>query len=682
KSSVVLAGLVPKLEQDGNWKYAHFRPGDEPFHSLVKALLPLYMPELDRIERTTKSRELAAELAQGSVPLKDIFSDIESNYSNFRVLLIADQFEELFTLCADEQVRQSFLDLLLACFQSTPQNLQSPPVLVTTMRADFLGQALAYRPLANVLNSDIKLGAMNREELLEVIIQPAALLGVEFESGLVERILDDVEDEPGNLALLEFALTELWQERTDNILTHQAYEKIGKVEGALAEYAEQQYQKLSATEREQARQIFIQLVNLGENNNNTRRRVNREQIVDANWELVTRKQGLADNRLVVTSLSDEEQETLEVVHEALIRHWSRLNVWLNEDQENLSKKRKIEDAAQEWDESNQKTDYLLFNKRLRAAKEFQQEQSEKYPLSDLATSFVARSKKQQIREKMKSLTAFLIIPLIGTATGVYFFVREIPHNADKEIIKNCQGQEGKCQGRLNAVKRLAQAGRSLRYDLSGANLSGAALVGANFEGVNLIEASLNGASLNGANFKNAALSDANLIGANLIGVDFIGASLINANLKGAFLQRTNLNRVQLFGANLEGAALVSANLEGANLISTNLNRVYLNGSNLKDAYLNSANLSGAALVGANLNGANLSGANLMSANLIYVENLTLRQIKSACNWKHGIYEGKQDKQTFKWLVDEKANQEFIEKLKQDRDSDPEEKVDCSKWEEK
>ena len=214
KSSVVLAGLVPKLKQAGNWKFTHFRPGDEPFHALAQALVPLYEPNLESTTQLKQSRQLAEYFAEGSVLLKDVFAQIESIDPNQRVLLIADQFEELYTLCPDEKIRHSFLDFLLACFQSTPHNLQRPPVLVSTMRADFLGNALAYPGLADILNSDIKVGAMNRQELSEVIVKPAAMLGVELEPGLAERILDDVENAPGNLALLEFALTELWQERT------------------------------------------------------------------------------------------------------------------------------------------------------------------------------------------------------------------------------------------------------------------------------------------------------------------------------------------------------------------------------------------------------------------------------------------------------------------------------------
>lgn len=495
KSSVVLAGLVPKLEQAGNWKFTHFRPGDEPFHALAKALLPLYQPQLNGTEQSKQSRQLAKYFIEGSVLLKDVFAQIESNYPHDRVLLIADQFEELFTLCSDDKVRQSFLNLLLSCFQATPQNLQQPPVLVATMRADFLGNALAYRPLADVLNADIKLGAMNRDELLEVIEKPAAIMGVEFEPGLPERILDDVRNEPGNLALLEFALTELWQERTGKLSTHAAYERIGKVEGALAKYAEAEYQKLSAIEQEQARQIFILLVNLSEDTNHTRRLVNRKQIGEANWDLVTRKGGLADSRLVVTNRSIDERETLEVVHEALIRHWSRLQSWLNEDRSNLNKQRQIENSALEWHKSGQEIDYLLSNKRLREAKEFQTEQQVNYPLSDLAQSFVARSKKHQRIGEIWFFGIFffgiyLTFFLVGTAIGFPLIVWDNNLHGDEKLIQDCSDKEY-CAGRISAPERLVEANKDLsRYKLNDAELNSA-----NLNDANLINAKLNGLDL-------------------------------------------------------------------------------------------------------------------------------------------------------------------------------------------
>ncbi|MFM7787520.1 MAG: S-layer homology domain-containing protein, partial [Microcystis panniformis] len=195
-------------------------------------------------------------------------------------------------------------------------------------RADFLGNALSYRPFADVLqNTDLKLGTMNREELTEVIEKPAQKLGVTLEAGLVKRILDDVESEPGNLPLLEFALTELWQRRQGKELTHLAYTEIGQVQGALARHANEEYHKLSEEQREQMRRIFIQLVRPGEGTEDTRRLATKAELGEVNWVLVKQ---LADARLVVTSRSEEAQvETVEVVHEALIRNWGELRGWMD-----------------------------------------------------------------------------------------------------------------------------------------------------------------------------------------------------------------------------------------------------------------------------------------------------------------------------------------------------------------
>ncbi len=154
KSSVVLAGLVPKLQQMGRWQFTHFRPGADPFHGLSLALVPLYAPNLDETDRIAQARKLADYLRQGEIPLADVFAQIQHNFPNDRVLLIADQFEELYTLTQEEAIRRSFLDTLITAFsrdersQSQGSNDGSPR-LVLTMRADFLGNALLYRPFAD-----------------------------------------------------------------------------------------------------------------------------------------------------------------------------------------------------------------------------------------------------------------------------------------------------------------------------------------------------------------------------------------------------------------------------------------------------------------------------------------------------------------------------------------------------
>ncbi|MEM9272438.1 MAG: S-layer homology domain-containing protein [Cyanobacteria bacterium P01_F01_bin.143] len=408
KSSVVLAGLVPKLEQEGHWKFTHFRPGSDPFHALALALVPLYTPELDDTDQIAQTRKLANYLQDKTFPLSDVLAKIQQNHFNHRILLIADQFEELYTQCSDPTVRRRFLDCLLTSFQSSNSVASSSTVLVTTMRADFLANALSYRPFADMLqNQDIKLGAMSRKELKEVIEKPAEKLGVSFEAGLVERILNDVEDEPGNLPLLEFALTELWEKREGKQLTHNAYDAIGQVKGALADYADDKYKNLTLEEQEQARQIFIQLVRPGEGTEDTRRRANREELGKENWDLVTRQDGLADSRLVVTSRNDSEQETVEVVHEALIQNWGQLREWMETDRKFRVWQEQLRIVSHQWESTKRDEGALLRGAPLVDAENWQHKRPAE--ISDNEKVFIKASislrdiREERARETSKKL---------------------------------------------------------------------------------------------------------------------------------------------------------------------------------------------------------------------------------------------------------------------------------------
>ena len=358
KSSVVLAGLVPKLQKEGHWQFTHFRPGSnpDPFYALAEALVPLYRSEIDSTDKITQASKLAESLKDGT-PLSRIFSSIQRNQPNHRVLLIADQFEEIYTLCNDEEIRRKFLDCLLASL-GTPTSLSSSAtVLVTTMRADFLGNALSYPPFADLLRSaDIKIRSMNREELSAVIEKPVQKLEVTFEAGLVERILKDVEDQPGNLPLLEFALTELWNKRTGKQLTHKIYEEIGQVEGALARHADEKYGNLTDEEKDKVRRIFIQLVRPGEGTEDTIRIAMKTELGEQSWSLVKQ---LADARLVVTSRNATSQETVEIVHEALIRNWEELREWMNKDRVFRAWQERLRSAKRQWEATNKDPGSLL-----------------------------------------------------------------------------------------------------------------------------------------------------------------------------------------------------------------------------------------------------------------------------------------------------------------------------------
>jgi hypothetical protein len=397
KSSVVLAGLVPRLQHEGHWLFTHFRPGSDPFHALAEALVPLYEPEKNATEQMLQARQLAGYFVNGFVPLKDVFDRIQRNYPNYRMLLIADQFEELYSLCSDEKIRRSFLDTLLAGFQYFSSNFPSLPVLVATMRADFLGNALSYPPFGDVLrNTDVKIRSMNRSELSSVIEKPAKEVGVTFEAGLVERILNDVKDEAGNLPLLEFALTELWKRRTGKQLTHRAYAAIGEVQGALTRHADENYGKLSTTEQEQVRRIFIQLVRPGEGTEDTRRLATKVELGEESWKLVTK---LANSRLVVTSRNAAAQETVEVIHEALISNWRKLRQWMETNRNFRAWQERLRTAMRQWQYNRRQEGYLLHGALLGEAEDWLKKRQDELSREErrfIEVSLALRGRKKQL----------------------------------------------------------------------------------------------------------------------------------------------------------------------------------------------------------------------------------------------------------------------------------------------
>ena len=358
KSSVVLAGLAPRLHRGGDeWRFTHFRIGTElernPFLALARALVPLYVASDSDTERLKNTKLLAKSLETGELTLRDVFADCRGRNKGRRILLIADQFEEAFTLVGHEATRQRFIDVLLAGFPDPAPGISPDICLILTLRADFYGRALRHRPLADALQGHVEnLGPMNREELRAAIDHPAANAKVSYEPGLVETLLDDVENKPGGLPLLQFALREMWSRQEKRTITRRSYDDIGGVDGALAQRAETIFAALTENgmnlQMEKAFQrLFTRLVTLGEGQEDTRRVVEHRELGDEVWSLAQRLAG-EDNRLVVTNAPALTRETVEVVHEALIRHWPKLVGWINRDRAFQSWLRQIKPNVELW----------------------------------------------------------------------------------------------------------------------------------------------------------------------------------------------------------------------------------------------------------------------------------------------------------------------------------------------
>ncbi|NMG21267.1 CHAT domain-containing protein [Brasilonema bromeliae] len=458
KSSVVFAGLIPKLREKGIWLIESLRPKSQPFDELALALVRQLEPNLDGVDKVIKVSKLAESLKKGEVKLHQVASQILENKSNKRFLLVVDQFEELYTQCQDKQEQQRFIDTLLATVS------QKSITLVFTLRADFYGYVLSYLPFCEALQQfkHTPLGLMRREELQAAIEQPAQKLNVKLQTYLAERILDDIGNEPGNLPLLEFALTQLWDNQKNGEMTHRAYDEIGGLKQALVKHAEQVYSRLSQSQQQQTQRVFLALVRLGEATKDTRRVATHQEIGSGNWELVTHLAS-SEARLVVTGRNDKSgEETVEVVHEVLIREWKRLRKWISINRDKLIQHRKIEAAATEWRDKGKSKDYLLAGKQLNEAKAFQKEQASLFALSALASELIQKSIEYRWNNRLR-LSSFGLLPLLAL-TVFSGFATIGQRNAQIEQIKafeQASDAEWRSNQDFEAVIDALRAGKAL-----------------------------------------------------------------------------------------------------------------------------------------------------------------------------------------------------------------------------
>lgn len=344
KSSLVRAGLFPSLREAG-WALAAFRPGRRPLYRLAHALVSLMRSEPGEGAVMADAERLESTLRRDPGRILDLAETaLEQMPGTGRILLLIDQLEELFThddpdrvgaeTAEQTSVRVAEFVALLAAVSAQSTRRTPPLQCIATLRADFTGRALETPDLSGLLrDADVKLGPMSVSELTEAVERPAGLFGVKFETGLVAEIVARMEGVAGGLPLLQFALDRLWKQQQDRRLTHAGYDRIGGVEGALAEHAGDVLAGFAERESADVRRVFLRLVRLaapGEQAEDTRAVVSRDELGDADWRIVLR---LAGERLVTTGRDPEGGETAELVHEALIRNWAPLRAWLDEDRE-------------------------------------------------------------------------------------------------------------------------------------------------------------------------------------------------------------------------------------------------------------------------------------------------------------------------------------------------------------
>jgi WD40 repeat protein/DNA-binding SARP family transcriptional activator/class 3 adenylate cyclase len=359
KSSVVRAGLIPALRDGGLESpedpfIAEMFPGAHPLEELESALLRIAVRSIpllhDRLDAGSRGLLEAVDLvAPGRA----------------EVILVVDQFEEVFTLTTDEQERAQFLESLRVAVADPESRLR----VVVTLRADFYDRPLIYPRFGDLLAQRTEaVLPLTPDEIEEAIRGPIERVGVRPEPGLVAEMIADVAHQPGALPLLQYALTELFERRDEDRLTLTAYQELGGITGALSARAEHIYEAIDHEGRRATKQMFLRLVTLGEGREDTRRRVVRGEL-----DALEVEPGAIDivvdtfgrHRLLTFDREPSTREpTVEIAHEALLSAWARLRTWIDDAREDLRQERGLARAAAEWRGSGGDKSFLVRGARL------------------------------------------------------------------------------------------------------------------------------------------------------------------------------------------------------------------------------------------------------------------------------------------------------------------------------
>jgi len=394
KSSLVHAGVIPKLEHSKAWaapvKTLALTPGADPLRAVADhaaTLLPLTarLKCADELEERMLQRPdglrtaLATWTADGAMPRT--------------IILVVDQLEELFTHGDGEESRvrnKAFADNLCDVVEG-----RSVRVLVTA-RADFLDRFAGLEPLRErLLAHGVPLSPMTPADFRDAIVRPAAAVGAQFEAGVVSAFMRELEDGANVLPLLEYALDLLWRSRKGVWLTAASYDAMGGLRGALRVHADECLRRIPPEDVPVARDIFLRLVALQEGVPDTKRRVPLDELtaLGASRERIDRVvhllSGPQARLLVVDRQAGHRSPEVEVCHEILIQEWPVLRGWVDAERRRLRIHQGLGLAAREWADHGQSSDFLLTGARLGECEEHLNPQST--ALNELELAFLFAS---------------------------------------------------------------------------------------------------------------------------------------------------------------------------------------------------------------------------------------------------------------------------------------------------
>ena len=456
KSSVVKAGLIPGVRRKAivhsdEWFVAQMTPGTQPLQNLQDALLRVAVRVPEKME------DHLAEDVQG---LHDTLIDILPTADD-QLVLVIDQFEELFTLVKDVTARDHFMNMLAAAVAAPDSRLR----LVITLRADFYDRPLLHPVFGDLIRQYTEVVLpLSPDELRDAIITPAKRVGLELEAPLVDAIIEDVHVQPGALPLLQYALTELFERRVGQTLTLQAYRDIGGVPGALARRADTLYEALKPAEKHAAQQLFLRLITLGIGTEDTRRRLVQAELQSLGDGSVQAMIDLFGQHRLLTFDRDPftRAPTVEIAHEALIQQWDRLVRWLAESRAALQVQRRMALEVDEWLLSGRNTGFLASGSRL-AQYEALAGDTAVALTEDEITYLGASSTRRQQAENRQRLGIIALVVFSVVALGLALLALDRERRAEIQRVRADQ-EAAVARSRELAVRSLTR----IEDDLDGA----------------------------------------------------------------------------------------------------------------------------------------------------------------------------------------------------------------------
>ncbi len=443
KSSVVLGGLIPQLKAGAlsgsdQWHYlSPMVPGSHPLMNLVQLLSPSSENPTDGITQQVEA------FGQDPSHLLQLIDELTET----PVVLVVDQFEEVFTLCSNEAERQAFVANLLELIDSPDHEHR----VVLTMRTDFESQIVKLSSLKPIFEqSQVWVTALDAGELREAIENPAELVGLKFENGLIDALLSDVLGEPAALPLLQFSLLKLWNLREHIQVPWQAYQRLGGGRLALANSADEFYNSLIPEEQVTAKRILLKTVRPGVGLEVTSSRIRQEALYQTG-EARDRINRVLD-KLIQAHLIRQidggnlEDTQVEIAHEALIRNWPRLVEWLEQERVSLRQRQRLTEAAENWFRQDRENSLLFRGRQLEEASNYED-------LNNLEKEFIENSQieqKKQLEEKILTRDKLIASQSINVANNFQIeeekdFIASVleniaPHLSEEsalEILRTC-----------------------------------------------------------------------------------------------------------------------------------------------------------------------------------------------------------------------------------------------------